>query len=343
MIDKLNLMGKTLTELEEFVLSLNMKKFRGRQIADWLYKKNVTDIDGFTNFSKSDRDLLKGKSVITVLEPSKVMESIDGTKKYLFTIDCWKSIEVAYIPEESRNTLCISSQVGCRMGCQFCMTDKQSLQRSLSSYEIINQILSLPESDKITNIVFMGMGEPLDNYIEVSKVLDILTKPWGLGMSPHKITLSTIGLIPKLKLFLEERECHLALSVHNPISEERKSFMPIERAYKLKDVIDVIRDFDMPKNRKFSVEYILFKDLNDSLKHVKALVKLLHGVRAKVNLISYHEIPGEDFKGLPPDKMVWFRDELKKRGILTTIRKSRGQDIDAACGLLSTKENLIKR
>lgn len=343
MNEKLNLMGKTLTELEDFVLSLDMKKFRGKQIADWIYKKNITEIDDFTNFSKLDRDKLNDKSVITKLEPSKVMESKDGTKKYLFTIDCWKSIEVAYIPEESRNTLCISSQVGCRMGCQFCMTDKQSLQRSLSSYEIINQILSLPERDNVTNIVFMGMGEPLDNYDEVTKVLDILTKPWGLGMSPHKITLSTIGLIPKLKLFLDERECHLALSVHNPISEERSAFMPIERAYKVKDVIEVIKEFDMPKNRKFSVEYILFKDLNDSIKHVKALVKLLHGVRAKVNLISYHEIPGEDFRGLTPDKMVWFRDELKKRGILTTIRKSRGQDIDAACGLLSTKENLVKK
>ncbi|QEN06067.1 23S rRNA (adenine(2503)-C(2))-methyltransferase RlmN [Thiospirochaeta perfilievii] len=340
MINKKNLIGMTLLELESFVLTLNMKKFRAKQITDWIYNKKVTSFDEFTNFSKDDREKLKNSAVINSLKPSKVMVSKDGTKKYLFTIDSWKSIEVAYIPEKRRNTLCISSQVGCRMGCQFCMTDKQSLQRSLTSYEIINQILSLPEGDSITNIVFMGMGEPLDNYEEVTKVLDILTKPWGLNISPHKITLSTVGLIPKLKQFLQERECNLALSVHNPISDERSSFMPIERAYKVKDVIDVIRDFDMPKNRTFSVEYILFKDLNDSLKHVKALVKLLHGLRVKVNLISYHEIPGEDYKGLSYDNMVWFKDELKKRGVITTIRKSRGQDIDAACGLLSTKESL---
>ncbi len=340
MSDKINLIGKTLKDLEQFVISLNMPKFRGKQLADWIYKKGVYTFDEFSNFSKKDRDLLDQKSTIKLNLPSKEVTSKDGTKKYLYTIDCWKSIEVAYIPEKSRNTLCISSQIGCRMGCQFCMTDKQSLTRSLTATEIINQLIALPEKEKITNIVFMGMGEPLDNYDEVVKTLDILTKDWGLGISPHKITLSTIGLIPKLKLFLEDRECNLALSVHNPLTDERSSFMPIENAYKLKDVIDIIRDFNLPKSRKFSVEYIVFKDLNDSLKHIKALVKLLHGVTVKVNLISYHAIPGEDFIGVDSEKMTWFRDELKKRGILTTIRKSRGQDIDAACGLLSTKESV---
>ncbi|MGL1894594.1 MAG: 23S rRNA (adenine(2503)-C(2))-methyltransferase RlmN [Spirochaetaceae bacterium] len=339
MINKKNLVGMTLNELQELVIELKMPKFRGKQIADWVYKKSKTDIDEFTNFSLKDRDLLKEHAIISINPTSKVAISKDGTKKYLYVIDMWKSIEVAYIPEEKRNTLCISSQIGCRMGCQFCMTDKQSLTRSLTASEIVNQIISLPESDSITNIVLMGMGEPLDNYDEVSKALDIFTSDWGLGISPHKITLSTIGLIPKLQLFLEERECNLALSVHNPISDERSDFMPIERAYKLEDVINVIRDFNLPAKRKFSVEYILFKDRNDSIKHVKALVKLLHGVKVKVNLIYYHTIPGEDFEGSGEDKMIWFKDELKKRGIQTTIRKSRGQDIDAACGLLSTKNS----
>lgn len=336
---KHNLVGMTLNEYNSLVLELGMPKFRGKQIADWVYHKFVKNIDDFTNFSKNDREKLKSVATIEYLGVSKEAVSRDGTKKYLYVIDSWKSIEVAFIPEEKRNTLCISSQVGCRMGCQFCMTDKQSLQRSLSSFEIVNQIISLPERDKLTNIVLMGMGEPLDNYEEVSKALDILTEPWGLNISPHKITLSTVGLIPNLKRFLQESECNLALSIHNPISSERESFMPIERGYKIKDVIDVIKEADLPKKRKFSVEYIVFKDLNDSLKHVKALVKLLHGVRVKVNLIHYHSIPGEDFKGVTREKMEWFRDELKKRGIQTTIRKSRGQDIDAACGLLSTKVN----
>lgn len=336
---KNNLIGMTLDELNNLVIKLDMPKFRGKQIADWIYHKFVRDIDCFSNFSKKDREKLKENAYIGFIDVSNEAVSVDGTKKYLYKIDSWKSVEVAYIPEEKRNTLCISSQVGCRMGCQFCMTDKQSLQRSLSSFEIVNQIISLPERESLTNIVLMGMGEPLDNYTEVSKALDIFTKPWGLNISPHKITLSTIGIVPKLKLFLEERECNLALSVHNPISNERESFMPIERAYSIKDVVSLIRDYDLPKKRKFSVEYILFKDVNDSLKHVKALVKLLHGVRVKVNLIHYHEIPGEDFTGVSREKMEWFRDELKKRGIQTTIRKSRGQDIEAACGLLSTKEN----
>lgn len=339
MQNKINLMGKTLEELEECVLSLNMKKFRGKQIADWIYNKKIFNIDEFSNFSKSDREKLNEIYKIELLYPEKVSVSADGTKKYLYVLEPGRSIEVAFIPEESRNTLCVSSQIGCRMGCRFCMTDKQSLQRSLTSTEIINQLLALPERDSITNIVFMGMGEPFDNYEEVCKTLDILTKPWGLCISPHKITVSTIGIIPRVREFLENRECHLALSLHNPIPEERESFMPVQKAYNINDVIDAIKEFKLPKGRKFFVEYILFEGINDSLKHIKALVKLLNGLRVKVNLISYHEIPGEEFKGLPIEKMEWFRDELKKRGVLTTIRKSRGQDIDAACGLLSTKNN----
>ena len=341
MIKKNKLAGMSLPELQQLVLELKLPKFRAKQICDWIYKKFVSNIDEFSNFSKKDRELLKEHAEIGLNPILKVVQSLDGTKKYLYSIDQDKSIEVAYIPEPKRNTLCISSQVGCKMGCKFCMTDKQSLQRSLSVNEIVNQIISLPERDSITNIVFMGMGEPLDNYNEVSKALDILTEDWGLGFSSKKITLSTIGIIPKLKLFLEERECNLALSVHNPISTERESFMPIDKGYNIENVIEVIKEFNLPKSRKFSVEYILFNDLNDSISHVKALVKLLHGLKVKINLISYHSIPGECFIGANKTKMLWFRDELKKRGLFTTIRKSRGEDIDAACGLLSTKDQGI--
>jgi len=336
---KINLLGMTLSELTEFVVNLNMPKFRGKQIADWIYRKNILNIDQFSNFSIKDRGQLSENATIKNIDPTKVVVSKDGTKKYLFPIDGGFFIEVAYIPEEKRNTLCVSSQVGCRMGCQFCMTEKQSLQRSLTAYEIVNQVLSLPERDKITNIVFMGMGEPLDNYEEVTKSLEILTSEWGLHISPSKVTLSTIGVIPTLKRFLDESECNLALSVHNPISEERTTFMPVERAFPLEDVFEVIRSVPFEKRRKFSVEYILFRGLNDEIRHVKKLVKLLHGTRVKVNLIPYHSIPGESFLGVNREKMEWFRNELKKRGIVTTIRKSRGQDIDAACGLLSTKES----
>ncbi|OQY40773.1 MAG: 23S rRNA (adenine(2503)-C(2))-methyltransferase [Spirochaetaceae bacterium 4572_7] len=335
---KKNLLGMSLSELTEFVVNLNMPKFRGKQIADWIYNKNILDINQFSNFSIKDRNLLSENATIEQSFPIKVVVSKDGTKKYLFSVDGGFYIEVAYIPEEKRNTLCVSSQVGCRMGCKFCMTEKQSLQRSLTAYEIVNQVFSIPERDDITNIVYMGMGEPLDNYDEVTKSLEILTSEWGLKISPSKVTLSTIGVIPNLKRFLNESECNLALSVHNPISDERTSFMPVERAYPLEDVFEVIRSVPFEKRRKFSVEYILFSGLNDEIRHVKKLVKLLHGTRVKVNLIPYHSIPGENFIGVNREKMEWFKDELKKRGIVTTIRKSRGQDIDAACGLLSTKE-----
>jgi 23S rRNA (adenine2503-C2)-methyltransferase len=341
-MEKEALMGKTLPELKEIVTALGLPGFTAKQIADWLYRKDVNDIDEMTNISKKNREILKKDYHPGNREYLNFQESVDGTKKYLFPALNGKFIESAYIPETSRNTLCVSSQVGCKMGCLFCMTGKQGFQGNLSSGEIINQIRSLPEREKLTNIVYMGMGEPLDNTAEVLKSLDILTAEWGFAMSPRRITVSTIGMIPGMKDFLEKSDCHLAISLHTPFDEERKKLMPVENVYPLREVMKEIRKYNWYKQRRISFEYIMFKGLNDTPRHVNELSRLLAGIRCRVNLIRFHEIPGTPLKGTPDTEMEKFKNQLNQKGITATIRRSRGEDIYAACGLLSTKEMLKK-
>lgn len=336
------LFGRSLEELRELATGLGLPQFVGNQLADWLYKKSVHSIDEMTNLSKQARARLNEDFEVGLVNPSKVQESVDGTKKYLFATDQLKFVEAAYIPDDERATLCVSSQVGCKMGCLFCMTGKQGFQGQLSASQIVNQIHSLPERDQLTNVVYMGMGEPFDNLDEVLKSIQILTSDWGYGWSPRRITVSTIGIIPAMKRFLDESEAHLAVSLHSPFEEERKSLMPIEQVYPLPEVLKVIRDFDWGRQRRISFEYIMFKDVNDTPRHVKELVKLLGGLRTRLNLIRFHPIPDTPLTGTEDKRLLEFKDELNKRGVLTTIRASRGQDIYAACGLLSTKE-LVKR
>ena len=336
------LFGKTLEELREIAASLGLPKFVASQVADWLYKKNISSIDEMTNLSKKARELLKEKYELGLRKPAKVQESVDGTKKYLFATDDLKFVEAAYIPDNDRATLCVSSQVGCKMGCLFCMTGKQGFQGQLSAGEIINQIHSLPEKEKLTNVVYMGMGEPFDNLDEVLKSIEILTSDWGYAWSPRRITVSTIGIVPAIKTFLDRSEAHLAVSLHSPFEEERRSLMPIEQVYSLPSVMKTIRDFDWGRQRRISFEYIMFKGINDSRAHINKLVNLLGGMRTRLNLIRFHPIPDTPLEGTDDSRIMEFKDELNRRGILTTIRASRGQDIYAACGLLSTKE-LVKR
>jgi 23S rRNA (adenine2503-C2)-methyltransferase len=275
-------------------------------------------------------------------EPVKVQTSVDGTKKYLFTSHNGKFIEAAYIPETSRSTLCVSSQVGCKMGCLFCMTGKQGFQGQLSAGEIINQIRSLPERDSLTNIVYMGMGEPFDNLDAVMQSLEILTADYGFGMSPRRLTVSTIGIIPAMKVFLENSRCNLAVSLHSPFEEERRRLMPIENVYSLHQVLQAIREFPIGKQRRISFEYIVFKDLNHSQAHVKELARILNGIRCRINLLNFHPIPNTPLEAPSQQVMLQFKEALEAKGLTTTIRKSRGQDIFAACGMLSTKE-LVKK
>jgi 23S rRNA (adenine2503-C2)-methyltransferase len=337
------LLGKTLTELQEVVQDLKLPKFTAKQIADWLYKKDISNIDEMTNLSLKAREALKGKYDFGLIESTKEQCSVDGTKKYLYpTNHANKFIESAYIPDNDRNTLCVSSQVGCKMGCLFCMTAKQGFQGQLSSGEIINQIRSLPEREQLTNIVYMGMGEPLDNVPELMKSLEILTSDYGMAMSPRRITVSTIGIIPGMVEFLNNSECHLAVSLHTPFDDERKKLMPVQNVYPVKDVLKVIKDFDFGRQRRVSFEYIMFKGVNDSAKHVKELCRILDGIKCRINLIRFHPIPDTPLDGSDEQTIEYFKDQLNKKGITTTIRRSRGLDIFAACGLLSTKE-LVKR
>jgi len=269
-----------------------------------------------------------------------VRVSSDGTKKYLFPAGEGKFIETAYIPEKNRHTICLSTQVGCRMGCLFCMTGKQGFQGNLTASEILNQFRSIPEWALLTNIVYMGMGEPLDNPDEVMKSLEILTSEWGFGLSPKRITVSTIGIIPAMLRFLESSKAHLAVSLHSPFDEERQMLMPVQNKYPLKEVLAKIRDWDFGRQRRVSFEYILFKNLNDSPAHVNELARILNGIRCRVNLIRFHPIPDTSFESPDEKDVIAFRDRLNDKGITATIRASRGEDIRAACGLLSTYELL---
>jgi len=342
MTNKEVLFGKTLDELRTAAKDLGLPAYTAMQIADWLYKKKADSIEQMTNLSKKARKLLTDNYDMGLTMPSKEQSSVDGTKKYLFPANKNLFIEAAFIPEKERKTLCVSSQVGCKMACLFCMTGKQGFQSQLTAGQIINQIRSIPETDELTNVVYMGMGEPMDNIEEVLKSLEILTSEWGFAWSPRRINVSTIGVIPAMQRFIEESEAHLAISMHSPFDEERKNLMPIQQVYTIENVINLLRKYDFGRQRRISFEYIMFDGINDTAAHIKGITKLLNGLRCRLNLITFHPIPESPLRGTPRDKMEWFSEQLNKKGLITTIRRSRGEDIYAACGLLSTKE-LVKK
>lgn len=343
MEEKEKLYGKTISELVAVTKRAGMPGFAAMQIADWLYKKEADSIDAMTNLAKKARESLSAGYCIGLSAPSGVAESSDGTKKYLFGVSQGKYVESAFIPDRERATLCVSTQAGCRMGCLFCMTGKQGFQGNLSANEILNQFRSLPERAGLTNIVYMGMGEPLDNLAEVMKSLEILTSPWGYGWSPSRITVSTIGMTGGIKELLEKSRCHLAVSLHSPFPEERSSLMPVQKSNNITEVLSIIRNFDFNSQRRVSFEYIVFEGLNDTTDHVKELARILNGIKCRINLIRFHPVPGSPFRSPGEEAMVRFRDALNAKGIITTIRASRGVDINAACGLLSTMEQNRKK
>ena len=335
--EKPTLYGMTLQQLSELCEREHLPRFAASQIARWLYVSHVDSIDSMTNLSLAVRRTLQERYELGLTPPLRESISADGTKKYLFATKQGEYIESAYIPDGDRATLCVSSQAGCRMGCKFCATGRQGLQHSLSAGEIINQILSIPDSKKLTNVVFMGMGEPLDNTDEVLRAIDILTAKWGFGWSPTRITLSTAGVAKELPRFLDESKAHLAISLHNPFHDERAEIMPIEKAYPIREVMDILRRYDFTSQRRVSFEYILMEGLNDSPRHIKELCRLLDGVKCRINLIRFHKIPDSPYYSPSEEQMIAFRNTLTSKGIQTTIRTSRGEDIQAACGLLSTK------
>ena len=332
------LAGMNLNELREVTAGLGMPKFVATQLAEWIYAKRVTTFDEMRNISKANKELLANQYCVGLYGPQSAQASEDGTVKYLFDAGGDKAIESVYIPEDDRATLCISSQKGCRMNCYFCMTGRQGFHGNLTANQIINQVLSVPQTQQLTNVVFMGMGEPLDNLDNVLKVIEILTAPWGLAWSPKRITVSTVGVKNALKVLCETTSVHIAVSVHNAIEDERSQLMPIENAYHIKEVMDLLGKYDFAHQRRLSVEYIMWQWFNDDIKQAGALREILPNEHVGVNLLRYHMIPGAaKLRTSSDERMAYFRDYLNSKGITCTIRRSRGEDISAACGMLAGK------
>lgn len=352
-----SLLGKTLEELQSVALSVGLPKFAGKQLADWLYVRRVVSFDEMTNISLKGREALKAGYQVGRHTPVREAVSADGTRKYLFQVG-EQFIESVYIPEDERATLCVSTQAGCKMGCKFCMTATLGFHGNLSAAEILNQIfeidaLAMAEGRQtLTNIVYMGEGEPMDNIDQVLRSLTIMTAPYGCAWSPKRITVSTVG-VPAMKRFLDESECHLALSLHNPFATERAQIMPAEKMMPVSDVIALLRQYDWSHQRRVSIEYICWAGASGSAtgnsvqnvtpRHAKELIRLLRGLNCRVNLIRFHEgveqvakthTDERHFPASNEKQMEWFRDYLSDNGLTTTIRKSRGEDIQAACGML---------
>ena len=335
-IDKTYLLGMSVDELKGVVKELGMPAFTAGQIARWLYTAHVDRIEDMTNISKANRQRLAGSYSIGAMPPLHRLESKDGTVKYLFPTLSGKFVETVFIPDGERATLCVSSQVGCKMNCLFCQTGKQGFEGQLTAADILNQIYSLPERDRLTNVVFMGQGEPMDNLDNVIKATSVLTAEWGYQWSPKRITVSSVGIKNKLKRFLDESDCHIAISMHSPIHEQRALLMPAEKQMGIKEVVELLKQYDFTHQRRCSFEYICFGGLNDSMTYAREILRLTEGLECRVNLIRFHEIPGVNLPASDEKKMETLRDYLTAHGVFTTIRASRGQDIFAACGLLST-------
>jgi len=343
-------LGLSLAELKDVAKRLGMPAFTGGQMARWLYGQHVKSIDEMTNISKANREKLAGHYTIGCASPIDEQRSKDGTVKYLFPVTTTavgenreapvKLVETVYIPDKDRATLCVSCQVGCKMNCLFCQTGKQGFEGNLSVADILNQVYSLPEVDKLTNIVFMGQGEPMDNLDNVLRATEILTADYGWAWSPKRITVSSVGVKNKLRRFLEESDCHVAISMHSPLPEQRAELMPAQRGMGIEEVVELLKNYDFSHQRRLSFEYIVFGGVNDSNAHAREIVRLLKGLDCRINLIRFHQIPGVALRGAEEKRMEELRDYLTAHGVFTTIRASRGEDIFAACGLLSTSKKI---
>jgi len=331
------LIGLTLSQLRDICANLGLPRFAAGQMADWLYKKRVTDINEMTNLSKAAREKLAQGYCIGRHAPIARAESADGTVKYLFSGTPGCDIEAVYIPDRDRATLCVSSQAGCKMACTFCMTGRQGFHGNLSPSDIINQVMSIDNSLSLTNIVFMGMGEPMDNLPAVLAAVEVLTADWGFAWSPKRITVSSIGKLNELRRFIELTKVHIAISVHSPYPGQRAELMPVEKAFPIEKVVEMLRNFDFAHQRRLSMEYIMWRGVNDDLPAANALARLIKGTAARVNLIRFHAIPGSILRPASTEKMEAFRDRLNALGVTATIRASRGEDIMAACGMLAGK------
>src|SRR4030067_1590472 len=336
---KADLRDLDLAELEDFALALGLQRYRGRQLFHWVYGKGVASPDMMTDLSKECRELISEKAYISTLREVKKQLSADGTEKFLFELEDGHRVESVLIPEEDRLTLCISTQVGCGMGCTFCLTGKGGLARNLKSSEIVNQVLhvqkGLPERKVITNIVIMGMGEPLSNYNNVTKAIEILKHPLGPAIGARRIPLSTPGLVPGIKKLGEgSLNINLAISLNASTDEQRSQIMPVNRKYPLKKLIEACRDFPLRKGRMLSFEYVLLEGVNDRPEDARRVSNLLKGIPCKINLIPFNEFPGAPYKRPSEEAVLRFQEILTSNNYSVFIRKPRGRDILAACGQL---------
>lgn len=342
---KPKLIGKNLAELQDVAYEGGMPRFVGKQLAEWIYSKGAVSYDEMVNISKKNKEWLSENYEIGREAPKKSSRSQDGTVKYLFPAGNGLFVESVYIPDHDRATLCVSSQAGCKMNCYFCATGKMGFKANLTAAQIINQVLGIPPrpvageaaATPLTNVVFMGMGEPLDNFSEVVRAIDIMTAPWGLAWSPKRITVSTVGKLPQLKDLLDRTQVHVAVSVHTADTAQREAMMPAQKAFPIQNVMRTLAGYDFSHQRRLSLEYIMWRGVNDDIAHADMLVKLIGTVDCRVNLIRFHAIPGVELHPASDERMLMFRNYLNSKGITATIRASRGEDIEAACGMLSTK------
>lgn len=330
----------SLEELEEQLKQLGEKPFRAKQIVKWIYEENVTDFEEMTNLSIELRQKLKETYTLGNFKIVKKLISQDGTKKYLFDVLDNNMIETVLMEYHHGKTLCVSSQIGCKMGCKFCASTGIPFKRNLTAGEIVEQVLAVQreENCRISNIVFMGIGEPLDNYENVVKAIRILNAPWGLNIGARHISISTSGIVPKIyELAKENIQCTLSISLHSAKDSVRSGMMPVNQVYPIKELIQACKEYIRITNRRISFEYALAKDNNDNLEDAKELVKLLHGMNAHVNLIPINKIEKGTFTKSSNENIIRFRDYLNSKGIVATIRRELGSDIEAACGQLRRK------
>ena len=337
---------------------LGLPRFRARQVAEWLYKKRILSFDEMTNLPVGLRSELKERFTLGRQEPARTRTSRDRTEKYLFRLDDGETVETVYIPAaDGRATLCVSSEVGCKMACRFCVTGSQGFGRGLKASEILLQIYGCPHWEGLSNIVFMGQGEPMDNIDEVLRAIHIVCADYGMGWSPKRITVSTIGQTEGLKRFLDESKCQLAVSLHFADPEKRLKWMPSERRWPMRETLRLLRHYDFcvrseyglrdegSRQRRLSFEYILFAGLNDGEKDAAGLARLLDGLDCRINLINFHATAGAQKQGLKrasDAQAQWFCDKLNSLGLHATVRVSRGEDIEAACGLLKAKQRRVE-
>lgn len=304
--------------------------------ANSLYKRRISNIEEFPGLPKAFRKELLKSSETGFFSPSDLEMSVDHTVKYLFRNDQGLLYETVYIPDGKRNSVCVSTQSGCRMGCPFCATGKYGFHGNLSVRDIVNQIISVPVTEKITHVVFMGMGEPMDNLDNVLKACRIITAQWGMAVGVKNVTVSTIGIEPAIREFLEKCGCNLSFSLFSPFPEERIRVIPAERKYPARRIIDLMKQHSTTKKRRMTIAYVMIKGINDTDKHLEAIIKLAGGSKVRVNLLTYHRIQGEVYESSSPEKMHYFKYNLITSGISASIRRSRGEDVSAACGLLAS-------